>query len=380
MLRREKYAGMVLYFWHGMRFGAWYNLLKKNDFRFTWNCLPQIITVSLLTPLNSLLYRLSEAVYGRRIADYKIEHPPIFVLGHWRTGTTYLHDLLACDPEFGYPTTYECIFPNHFLLTGPLARFGFGLVQPEKRPMDDVAVGTDRPQEEEFALCNFGLPSIYVAWALPRRGPIDHSHLDLRDLPAEDKRRWREGFLWFFRRVSYRCRKPLILKSPQNTARVATLLEMFPDARFIHITRDPMTVFPSTMRLWKTMTSVQGLEHPPNDEPWLEDYVLDTFSVLFKRYEEDRKLIPDEQLTEITYEALVADPKAVMKSIYARLDLGDFSRAEEAVDSYLSGTREYQTNVYELPEEKRTLVRKRWAAYFKRFGYDGTDTTANQSR
>lgn len=368
--RQEKYAGMALYFWHGMRFGAWYNLLKKNDFRITWNCLPQIISTSLVTPINSLLYRIQEAVYAKRLKDYEIEHPPLFVLGHWRTGTTYLHELLACDPEFGYPSTYDCIFPSHFLLSGPVARFGFGLVQPKKRPMDDVAVGSDKPQEEEFALCIFGLPSAYTAWALPRRGPAPSSHVDLRDLPAEDKRRWKEGFLWFLRRVSYRCRKPLILKTPQNTARVATLLEMFPDARFIHIARDPITVFPSTMRTWKSMNSIQGLEHPPHDDPWLEDYVLDTFSLLFERYEEDRELIPEGHLTEITYEELVADPKAVLKSIYAKLDLGDFSRAEPAIENYLSGTKEYQTNKYELPEEKQNLIRQRWAPYFKRFGYD----------
>jgi len=378
MFRRQKYAGMVLYFWHGMRFSHWLELLKKNNYRFTFNCLPQIVTVSLLAPVNSLLYRISEAIYAARLRDFEMSEPPVFVLGHWRTGTTYLHDLLACDPAFGYPTTYQCFFPNHFLLTGAAARFGFNLTLPKTRPQDNVVVGFDRPQEEEFALCNMGLPSNYIAWALPRRGPIDHSHIDLRDLPAPDRKRWIEGFIWFLKRVAYRADKPLILKSPHHTARVALLLKLFPGARFVHIARDPLTVFPSTMRLWKTMTSVQGLENPPLVESWLEEHVLDTFSHMFNCYEEDAKLIPRGQLVEITYEDLVAHPKRVLQKVYTELDLGDFARAEAEVDAYLDKTGDYQTNAYELPEESRVLVRKRWAGYFKRFGYNQNESAGER--
>lgn len=370
MFRREKYAGMALYFWHGMRAGTWIDLLRKNGFRITLNCLPQIISVSLLSPLNSLLYRLSEAVFARRMNEQTINHPPIFVLGHWRSGTTLLHDLLACDEAFDYPTTYQCFFPNHFLITGRLAKLWFGLTLPKTRPQDNVAVGFDRPQEEEFALCNLGLPSIYVAWALPRRGPVDHSHMDLRELPVQEKIRWEEGFLWFLKRVYSLKRKPLILKSPQNTARVRALLELFPDAKFVHIARDPLTVFPSTLRLWRSLTSVQGLENPPEIEPWLEDYVIDTFEHMFRCYEEDSALVPKGQLAEVTYEELVADPRGVMREIYGQLKLGDFARAEPAIDAYLEQTGDYRTNTYELPSDKEKMLRDRWAGYFRKFGYD----------
>ncbi|MGD9866537.1 MAG: sulfotransferase [Hyphomicrobiales bacterium] len=367
---RQKYAGMALYFWYGMRIGSWFELLKRNGFRITPNCFVQVAAVTLMTPFNSLLYRLSEAIYGGKVRDHEITQPPVFVLGHWRTGTTYLHDLFACDPEFGHPTTYQCFFPNHFLLTGKVARLWFHLTLPEKRPQDNVDVGHDKPQEEEFALCNMGLPSIYFSWALPRRGPVDHSHLDLRDLPAEDKARWKEGMAWFLKRVSYVAGKPLVMKSPTNTARVRALLELYPDARFVHIARDPLITYASTMRLWRTMLSIQGIENPPQAEDWLEDYVLDTFEVLHRRYEEDRPLIPEGHLTEITYEELVADPKGVMRRIYGDLGLGDFGRAEKEVDAYLASNADYKTNRYETDPAKEAQLRTRWADYFKRFGYD----------
>ena len=41
---------------------------------------------------------------------------PVFVIGHWRAGTTLLHELLVRDPRHTYPNTYDCFGPNHFLL------------------------------------------------------------------------------------------------------------------------------------------------------------------------------------------------------------------------------------------------------------------------
>lgn len=368
-LRMQRYAGWVMYFWHGMRVRTWFGLLRRNRYRTTLNCVPQVVTVSLTSVLNSVLYRVSELVFAKRADAVVLDPPPVFVIGHWRTGTTYLHDLLACDPELGHPTTYQVFLPNHFLLTERLARFWFKLLLPKKRPQDDVAVKADRPQEEELALVNMGLRSFYLTWAMPRRGPVDEAYIDLRDLTETERRAWTDGLLWFLRRVTLRQNKRLVLKTPQHTARLRTLIELFPGARFIHLARDPLTVFPSTVRLFKSLNSIQGLQNPPYDDPWLEGSVLRTFMRLFRCYEEDRGLIPKGQLIEVKYEELAADPKSLLRRIYDELDLGDFARAEAAVDDYLAGTKDYRTNAYELPLEKRKLVRARWGPYIDRFGY-----------
>jgi hypothetical protein len=121
------------------------------------------------------------------------------------------------------------------------------------------------------------------------------------------------------------------------------------------------------------MNSTQGLQNPPNDDPWMDDFVLDTFMHMFECYEEDRELIPEGQLAEISYEELVADPKTVMRRLYEELGLGDFSRAERAVDGYLSATRDYKTNEYVLSAEQKRRILESWAPYVERFGY--TDRT-----
>lgn len=368
-IRMENHGGFAVYSWHGMTVGAWYKLLKKNNFRISPVCLPQIISVSLMSPINSLLSVISELRYKRAVEAAEPPQPPVFIIGHWRSGTTYLHDLMACDPEFGYPTTYECLMPNHFMLTESISRLWFGLFLPKTRPPDNVTVGFDKPQEDEFALCNMGIPSPLLTMALPRRGPVDREFLDLKTVTPEEKQSWVDGFMWFVRRVAFRQDKRLVLKSPTHTARLETLIKLFPDARFIYISRNPFSIFPSTVHLWKSMNSTQGIENPANDDPWMEDYVLDTFMHMFNRYQEDRKLVPENQVAEISYEELVRNPKGSIQRLYRELDLGDFERTRPEIEAYLADTGDYKTNDYELSDEQRSRIVERWAPYFEKFGY-----------
>ncbi len=370
VFRLQRYGGWLLYFWHGMRFGAWVRLLARGRFDITLNCLPNILTVTVWTPINSVLYWVSEALYGWRAGRLDTSgDAPVFVLGHWRTGTTLMHDLLACDPALAYPTTYECFFPNHFLLTEPALARALRVFLPKKRPQDDVPVGFDRPQEEEFAYSILGMGTPYNTMAWPRHGPADTDYLDLVNLSEAQRRRWRRGFLWFYRRLVLKHKKPLVLKSPPHTARVRFLLELFPKARFIHIARNPLAVVPSTIRLWEALYSTQGLHNPPRMGAWIETYVLDTFERLEGRYEADRALIPEGRLKEIRYEALVADPKGTLRDIYSALGLGDFEAAEPFIDAYLADRREHRAASYDLPEAQRRRIASHLAAYMERHGY-----------
>ncbi len=362
-------GGWLLYFWHGMRFGVWLRFLARGRFDITLNCLPNILTVTLFTPINSLLYFISEAIYRRCVEAHQIDPPPIFVIGHWRSGTTLLHDLLSADPAHGYPTTYQCFFPNHFLLTGGAVRRWFNIFLPKRRPMDNVAVGVDRPQEDEFALVNLGLKSPMVSMAWPRHGPQDMDYLELTTLDPAARSVWDQTFIWFLRRLSFRQRKRIVLKSPAHTARIDTLVRLCPGARFVHIARDPLSVVPSSFKLWKALNSVQGLHNPAQDDPWLEDFVFDLFNRVHRSYEDHHAKIPVGHLTEISFEDLVADPKTVLRQLYDELDLGDFARAEPAIDAYLASARDYQANIHTLPDSMREKIVNRCGAYMARFGY-----------
>lgn len=373
-LRVHREGGWLPYFWHGMRFGTWIGLLRRGRFDITLNCVPNILTVTLWTPVNSAVYHLAEALHGKRADAHGIDPPPVFVIGHWRSGTTFLHDLLTCDPEHGYPTTFQCFFPNNFLLTGGIHGRWFNIFLPRQRPMDNVPVSVERPQEDEFAFANLGMGTHYITLAWPRHGPQDMDYLDLVNLGEEERKTWERGFLRFLRRLSYRQRKRLVLKSPAHTARIATLIELFPHARFVHICRNPLEMFPSTVNLWKSLNSVQGLHNPANDDPWLEEFVFTVLDRVYARYEADKHLIPEGNLVEIRYEDLAADPKTVLRDVYAKLELGDFARTEEAVDAYLAAVSGHERNVFEMPDDLREKIVKRWGGYIDRFGYRETVT------
>jgi len=368
----ERFGDATPYLWNGMTFGGWVRLLTSGRFDITLNCVPRILGVTMMTPLNSGLAALSGAIYRGRIERTEVARP-VFVIGHWRTGTTLLHELLACDPRLAAPTTYQCMFPNTFLVTqrfvGPLAR----AISPPTRPFDDMAFGPERPAEDEFALLNAGIGTPYSSLAFPRHGPAGMGYLDLVDLTPEERRRWEADYLRLIKGFQYGHDRRLVLKSPFHASRIPTLLKLFPDASFIYTARDPFDIYASHTRTIKVLTSNQGLHNPlPAGDDWLRDYVLDIFDQIFEAYERDRALIPPGRLVETCYEDLVADPTGTLRQIYREIDLGPFEPAEPAVTASLEERRGYRRNVNRVNSADRDLIVCRWAGYLERFGYDAT--------
>ncbi len=140
----------------------------------------------------------------------------MFILGHWRSGTTYLHELLTCDERFATPTTYQCFAANHFLLTGPWIPRLFWFLVPSRRPMDNVQVGWQAPQEDEFALCSLGTPSPYLRIAFPN-DEVDYlKYLDMQDVDPSTLEAWQTTLRSFLRDMTFATGRQLALKSPDT--------------------------------------------------------------------------------------------------------------------------------------------------------------------
>jgi hypothetical protein len=354
-------------FWDGMNITGWVRLLVRNRFAVGLSCIPMALIVTAASLVNSFLWAVQAVFFGRRIARTEIEHDPIFVIGHWRTGTTLVHELLALDPRHTYPDTYACFNPNHFLVSAWLLRPCLAFLLPARRPMDNMAAGWDHPQEDEFALCNMGVRSPYLTLAFPNRPPQDREYLDLEELSPQALARWQRALVWFLKCLTVRDPKRIVLKSPPHTCRIKLLLELFPHARFVHLVRDPYVVYPSTIHLWKRLCRTQGLQIPKFR--YLEEHVFDTLSRMYEVFERDRPLIADSRFCEVRYEELVRDPIEQMRMIYERLELGEFEEVLPALQEYLERQADYQTNRYELTEETRAEIGRRWASYIQQYGY-----------
>jgi omega-hydroxy-beta-dihydromenaquinone-9 sulfotransferase len=351
--------------WFGCDAFAWAKLLARHHFAVHRSRWPVAALVSAVSLGHTALRFAQAAAYGRRIARTPIPHAPVFVLGHWRTGTTLLHELLARDPRHAFPTTYDCFVPGHFLLTrSRLPRW----LMPIRRPMDAVAAGWDRPQEDEFALCLLGQPSPYERIAFPNRPAAGAGALDLRGLSPAARRRWKTTFYRLVQALTLaNAGRRLVLKSPPHTARIPVLLELFPDARFVHIVRDPYDVYPSTLNLWRFLYGAHGLQKPAWEQ--LPEFILDTFVRMNLRFEEGKRLIPPGRLHELRYEELVRDPVGQVEAIYRALGLGDFAPARPHVEAYLAGVKGYEANRHVLTPAERRAVSERWGDIIRRSGY-----------
>lgn len=350
-----------------MNFSGWMRLLWRNSFAVHWTRWHHAILLTAMSVFHSVYYGWQWLLVGWRANRTKIVHEPLFVIGHWRAGTTLLHELMVLDERHTSPTTYECLVPNHFLASEDFARRFLNFLLPAHRPMDNMAAGWDRPQEDEFALCNLGLPSPYLTIAFPNHGPQYEEYLTLEGLSEAERDRWKRALVRFLRQITFRRPKRIVLKSPPHTCRIKTLLEIFPNARFVHIVRDPFVLYASTCNLWKTLYHKHGLQKPTC--AGIDEYVLRTFERMYEKFEAERDLIDSGRFCEIRYEELVRDPIGSMRAIYEKLSLGEFETVLPALERYMAATEGYQTNKYEIPDESRQQVSQRWADFIRRYGY-----------
>ncbi len=356
-------------FWHGMRTACWWRLLARNHFRIALGRLHLALGVTLFTPVNDLLAIVQAVIYGRRIRRTKVEKSPVFILGHWRSGTTLLHEMLVSDPQFASPNTYQCFAPAHFIVSEWLmVRLGHFLL-PKKRPMDNMDAGWELPQEDEFALMNLGIPTPYLRVAFPRTQPKAFEYLSLTDLSDKQRRRWRDGFLWFVKALSFHHRgKQLVLKSPPHTGRLAELNRLFPDAKFIHLTRDPRKLFTSTMRLWQSLDEVQALQSSPSEDE-LGNYVFECLERMYDGYEQAREAVGSDRLVDVSYEELVADPMGTLRDLYNQLQLGDFESVAPYFQQRLEKHDDYRPNYHRMEPELEQRILQQWSDYAARYDY-----------
>jgi len=388
-----RYHGYRFYnfrIWYGMLASAWLGLLVRNRFAVSPSRLPFALFGLLISAVNSIFNLVENLILARRIRACVIEEPPIFIIGHWRTGTTFLHELLTLDERFTAPSTLECFAPAECLLIRGLLRTLFKFALPAKRPMDNVLVGWDRPQEDEFALMNLGLRSPYEVIVFPNHRRAGHPFLNMTDLGPEQIEEWKAGFLSFLQKINLRSKyeqtdsktlQRIVLKSPYHTARLPILRQMFPAAKFIHIVRNPFEVFSSSIRLWRALFDTQGCQKPEfgalgEDVPDLEQYVFDSMDLLYRDFFTQIAEIPVQNFCQVRYEDLVRAPVDEMARIYNHLQFGSFETIRPRLEAYVRELDGYKTNKHHISPHQRAQIDQRWGWYMDRFGYRVPSTQA----
>lgn len=342
----------------GGSFSNWIHLLRENG-GIDWRYFTRSLYVSAITLLSAPFRTYEAARFGDAIRRTEITEPPIFILGHWRSGTTYVMRMLAQNPDFAVVTFVHTMIPGLYL-GSPIFRAILSGSLPEKRPMDNVKVAPDEAEEEEYALGNLSPYSFYHALTFPRKmREIFDKNVLFEGVDASVIEQWKAVYCYFLKKITYSSgNKRLLLKNPANTARIPVLLEMFPDAKFIHICRNPYVVYSSTMNwLDKEMLPI-ALQDV--DEAAVHENALVNYEKLMHRYLADRHLIPEGNLIEIKFEDFEGDPLGMTERIYATLGLELAAETRARMGTYLASVANYRKNRYQLDPQRRREISERW--------------------
>jgi len=269
-----------------------------------------------------------------RIKHVTFDPPPVFIVGHWRSGTTYLHNLMSGDPGFAFPTIVDSLRPHEFYPSAIESISRKILVRnlPATRPMDDVPVREDMPQEEELALASMAAPSFLNCFYFPERMSETFAREVLFEGEQPDVvQRWSDALLHYLAKISILCPdRRLLLKNPANSARIPHLKRLFPRAKFIHIHRDPLDVYASTCKLYARMLPILALQNYDNAP--VSDHVLWSYSKLMDALFSGLATLPAADHVEVSYDELLREPRGTLEKIYGSLELGDFADVSSALD------------------------------------------------
>ena len=294
---------------------------------------------------------------------------PVFILGMPRTGTTSMHELLALDPQFRIPLSWETAYPfpppetATYRSDPRIAKVAAELAQvdrllPDFRYMHPM--GAELPQEcvalfaHDFVSMifdvQFRLPS-YQDWIVQE---------DMREV-FRNHRRWLQLLQW---------KKPgdtWVLKSPQYLWNITDMLREYPDARVIQMHRDPVSVAMSVGSLTATLRSLASNEVDLREvtQHYADLLHFGTQRTMAARA---RGLLGADRVIDVQFLEFRADPLQQVRRIYAHLGFELTDASAGAMRQFLASGREtgrHARHRYDLAASGIDLAaeRARFAVY-----------------
>ncbi len=339
------------------------------DLRKLKNAPPWLIKTILFEPIRWV----ELAAYHQRIKKHEIQKHPLFILGYYRSGTSYLHQCLVQDDRFGYHSNYQMVLPEVMLTTERALLPVFDFICRVFKITDSVhrvPLSFRFPGEEDATMTTYLDPrGAQWGYFFPEKMKEQFQKYVLFDeTPAAEAEAWQRSFVYLLKKISIASQqRQLVLKSPPNTARIRKLLTLFPQAKFIFIHRDPYHVYASNKKFWGVLQRVYALQGTKSVD--VNGLILDTYSGMMQRYLDEKAYVPPGQLTEIAYDDFVQDPVTSLRNAYQELHLDDFSYCEEKIKSFAGSQRQFKPLKHELPEAEIKMVNQKMEPFIRHWGY-----------
>ncbi|MCX6333384.1 MAG: sulfotransferase [Bacteroidia bacterium] len=324
-----------------------------------------LIPTSILSEVFTLVEKLK---FGGKIRKTQIEKPPVFIIGHWRSGTTLLHQLIYLDSQFTAPTIIQTVIPDHFIFSTKYWVPVLQKVMPPTRPMDEVEMRPLDPMEDEWALIRLGSPTPFLKIFFPSHKTGFLNSSDEFIPAAKDLERWKINILLLLKKITLLTPKQIVLKNPFHTPRMSLLAETFPGAKFIHIVRHPYKIVPSAINMWNIVAKENAFR-----DGWQEPATEETAHLLnefWKSVNANKPRLGDGQFAEIRFEDLEKDPVNELKRVYAELDLTFSSEHEKSIIQFMEGKKNYRKNIFNLSDNQKSSINKILESYMKSYSYE----------
>ena len=311
-----------------------------------------------------------ERKYKKLLADKPMENDPLFILGHWRSGTTFVHNIFAQDKHFGYTTTYQTVFPHYVMALQGFFKPTMGWLMPDKRPTDNMELAPDLPQEEEFAINNSCPFNYYNFWFFPEKmNEYCDRYLTFKAITPKEEQAFKDNFeklvkisLWNTNGTQY------LSKNPPHTGRLKTMSELFPNAKYIFLMRNPYTVFESTRSFYTNTIKPLELHSIPLEQ--MEQNILRNYMELYRAYKEQKKYVPEGNIYEVRFEDIEQDALGSTEKIYHDLNIPGWEEARPAIEKYIGGKKGYKKNKYNYDPRTVELVNQHWGEVLDEWGYE----------
>ena len=368
----------LLYLSHyllGVRLDNWVRLLGRAGFRIEPRKIPESVFITLLSLVLAPFALLEGAVCALPIARTQIKKDPVFILGHWRSGTTYLQNLMSRDPQFAWASPMNTAMFSNYVLLGWMLRSGVAEGIRNARPMDNVQYDLTLPMEETFAVGNFTPYSLdhLLAFPIVWEKYIPCAFAD--DLPPRHRAAFKRAYMHMLKKITWsNGGRQLVLKSPDNTARLGAILEMCPEAKFVNIYRDPYDTVISTINMFKSQLNLVRLSTIPKGidvDELIENIIIERlFEPMYRDLFAREASFKPGHYVSVRYEDFVAEPEKYLRQIYATLELEGFEAALPNFRAFIAAQKSYQKNRHQISPALREKINRHLGFYFEHYGYE----------
>ncbi len=324
--------------------------------------------------LQTLRNRLQLADLWKReptLLEAEIE-APVFIVGSPRSGTSLLHELMACDPASRTPAMWEMQHPlasfegsDRSELSDRVTQFWHDL-QPEYETMH--ANSGHLPNECIFITMHEFLSD---HWGGVHCVPSYDAHL--RSSDQRPAYRYHKRFLQTLQAHSASSR--WLLKAPSHLFHMETLFDVYPDARIIRTHRDPLATLPSAISLMGTLKWMRTNEVDMSQAPALLAF---GYAYIYQQEIDQRAdgRLPDERFIDVRFDDLVRNPIETIEQVYGRLGWRFDEDTSNRIAGYAAakpkdarGMHRYslEETGFDVGEEK-----KRFSFYTDRYGLPTT--------